>query len=135
MNTTCLGRIKIIASSSFNSYLFSFVDKLEEATFVESRVGKPMLLDRNGQGFTSHKKHGVSLYWQCREYRKQRKRNQETCPARATTVGNYVKSWRFEHNHPFEDFEDENEFEDSTGLVEGSKNTTLDQIETKGIIL
>ena len=127
-------KIKIIARS-IHSYLFPFVGKHEKAKFIESRAGKPMLLDRNGQGFTSHKKHGVSLYWQCREYRKQRKRNQETCPARATTVGNYVKSWRFEHNHPFEDFEDENEFEDSTGLVEGSKNTTLDQIETKGIIL
>ena len=26
---------------------------------------------------------------------------------RATTEGIYVKSWRCQHNHPFEDFEDE----------------------------
>ena len=105
MNTTCLGRIKIIASSSFNSYLFSFVDKLEEATFVESRVGKPMLLDRNGQGFTvdgklKTKHGGDRIYWQCRESVKKRKGDQEKCPARAITDGIYIKSWRFEHNHP-----------------------------------
>ena len=36
-------------------------------------------------------------------------------------------------NTEFEDFEDENEFEDSTGFVEGSRDTTtLDQIEIKG---
>ena len=67
-----------------------------------------MLLDRNGQGFTSEKKHGVRTYWQCCESRKQSKRNQEKCPARATTEGIYIKSWRCEHNHPFEDFEDQN---------------------------
>ena len=94
-----------------------------------------MLLDRNGQGFTSEKKHGVNTYWQCSESRKQSRLNQEKCPARATTEGIYVKSWRCEHNHPFEDFEDENEFEDSKGLVEGSEDTTLGQIETKGIII
>ena len=94
-----------------------------------------MLLDRNGQGFTSEKKHGVNTYWQCSESRKQSMLNQEKCPARATTEGIYVKSWRCEHNHPFEDFEDENEFEDSKGLVEGSEDTTLGQIETKGIII
>ena len=94
-----------------------------------------MLLDRNGQGFTSEKKHGVNTYWQCSESRKQSKLNQEKCPARATTEGIYVKSWRCEHNHPFGDFEDENEFEDSKGLVEGSEDTTLGQIETKGIII
>ena len=134
MNTTCLEIAKIIARS-IHSYLLPFVEKLEEAKFIESRNGKPMLLDRNGQGFTSEKKHGVSTYWQCSESRKQSKLNQEKCPARATTEGIYVKSWRCEHNHPFEDFEDENEFEDSTGLVEGSEDTTLGQIETKGIIL
>ena len=90
-----------------------------------------MLLDRNGQGFISENKYGNKTYWQCRKYKKQRKRNQETCPARAITDGIYVKSWRFEHNHPFEDFEDKNVFEDSTGLVEVSEETTLDQIETK----
>ena len=112
---------------SIHSYLFPFVEKLEEARFIESRHGKPMLLDRNGQGFTSEKKHGVNTYWQCSESRKQSRLNQEKCPARATTEGIYVKSWRCEHNHPFE-----NEFEDSTGLVvEGSEETTLDQIETK----
>ena len=35
----------------------------------------------------------------------------------------------------FEEFEDENEFEDSARFVEGSKNTSLDQIKTKGINL
>ena len=104
MNTICLGRIEIIASS-FNSYLFPFVDKLEEATFVETQMGNPMLLDRNGQGFLIEKKFkkvngGVRIYWHCREYKKQRKCGQETCPARATTDGIYVKSWKFEHNHP-----------------------------------
>ena len=99
MNTTCCKQIKIIARS-IHSYLLPFVEKLEEAKFIESRNGKPMLLDRNGQGFISHKKHGVRTYWCCREYKKQRKRNQETCPARATTDGIYVKNWRFEHNHP-----------------------------------
>ena len=32
----------------------------------------------------------------------------------------------------FEDIEGENELEDSTGFVEGSRETTLDQIEIKG---
>ena len=63
MNTTCLEKIKIIARS-IHLYLFPFVEKLEEAKFIESRHGKPMLLDRNGQGFTSEKKHGVNTYWQ-----------------------------------------------------------------------
>ena len=103
MNTTCLEKIKIIARI-IHSYLFPFVGKLEKAKFIESRAGKPVLLDKNGQGFTSEKKHGDRLYWQCREYRKQIRRNQEKCPARATTVGIYVKSWRCEHNHPFEDW-------------------------------
>ena len=107
MNTTCLEKIKIIARS-IHLYLFPFVEKLEEAKFIESRHGKPMLLDRNGQGFTSEKKHGVNTYWQCSESRKQSRLNQEKCPARATTEGIYVKSWRCEHNHPFEDFEDQN---------------------------
>ena len=101
MNTA---RIRIIASS-FNSYLFPFVDKLEEATFVETLFGNPMLLDRNGQGFTVEKKFkknhgGVRIYWHCRESIKQRKGDQEKCPARATTDGMYIKSWKFEHNHP-----------------------------------
>ena len=91
-----------------------------------------MLLDRNGQGFIAEGKHGVRTYWRCCEYNKQKKRNQQKCPARAITDGIYVKSWRCEHNHPFEGFEDENEFEDSSGFMEGSKDTTLDQIETKG---
>ena len=96
--------IKIFAKS-IHSNLFLFVDKLEKAKFIESQAGKPMLLDRNGQGFTSEKKHGLNTYWQCSESRKQSNRNQEKCPARATTEGIYVKSWRCEHNHPFEDFE------------------------------
>ena len=108
MNTTCFKKIKRIARS-IHSYLFPFVEKLEEAKFIESRNGKPMLLDRNGQRFTSENKHGNRTYWQCRKYKKQR------CPARAITDGIYVKNRRCEHNHPFEDFEDENEFEDSIG--------------------
>ena len=58
-----------------------------------------MLLDKNGQGFIG-RKYGNRTYWRCREYDKQKKCNQETCPARATTDGIYVKNWRFEHNHP-----------------------------------
>ena len=104
MNTTFLGRIKIIASCNYISYLFSFVDKLEEAMFVETQMGNPMLLDRNGQAFVVEKRFkkidgGVRIYWCCRESVKQRKADQEKCPARATTDGIYVKSWRFEHNH------------------------------------
>ena len=75
MNTTHLEKIKIIAKS-IHSHLFPFVDKLEEAKFIERRNGKPMLLDRNGQGFTSENKHSGNTYWRCREYEKQRKRNQ-----------------------------------------------------------
>ena len=104
MNTTCLEKTKIIARF-IHSHLFPFAEKFEEANFIDSRHGKPMLLDRNGQGFTSEKKHGVNTYWQCSESRKQSRLNQEKCPARATTEGIYVKSWRCEHNHPFEDFE------------------------------
>ena len=107
MNTICLEKIKIIARS-IHSYLFPFVDKREKAKFIESQAGKPMLLDRNGQGFISHTKYGDRTYWSCRENKKQRKRNQEKCPARAITDGIYVKSWRFDHNHPFEYFENEN---------------------------
>ena len=132
MKTIHLEKLKIIARS-IHSYLFPFVDKREKAKFIESQAGKPMLLDRNGQGFISENKYGNKTYWQCRKYKKQRKRNQETCPARAITDGIYVKSWRFEHNHPFEDFEDKNVFEDSTGFVESSKDTTPDPIEIKGI--
>ena len=113
------------------TYLFPFVDKLEKAKFIESQAGKPVLLDRNGQGFISENKYRNRTYWCCRESRKQYKRNQKKCPARAITDGIYIKSWRFEHNHPFEDFEYENEFKDSTELVEGSEDTTLGQIETK----
>ena len=130
MKTIHLEKLKIIARS-IHSYLFPFVDKREKAKFIESQAGKPMLLDRNGHGFISHQKYGVRTYWSCRENKKRRKCNQEKCPARAITDGIYVKSWRFDHNHPFEDFEDENVSEDSTGLVEVSEETTLDQIETK----
>ena len=66
MNTTCFEKIKIIARSN-HSYLFPFVDKLEKAKFIESQAGKPMLLDRNGQGFIAEGKHGVRTYWRCRE--------------------------------------------------------------------
>ena len=38
-----------------------------------------------------------------------------------------------DYHREFEDFEDENEFEDSTGFVESSKDTTPDPIEIKGI--
>ena len=107
MNTTCWEKIKIV-TKSIHSYLFPFVDKLEKAKFIDTQAGKPTLLDRNGQGFISENKHGNSTYWRCREYEKQRKCNQEKCPARAITDGIYIKSWRCEHNHPFEDFEDEN---------------------------
>ena len=44
---------------------------------------------------------------------------------------NIIKDAVDDHTE-FEDFEDENEFEDSSGFMEGSKDTTLDQIETKG---
>ena len=91
MNTTCFKKIKRIARS-IHSYLFPFVEKLEEAKFIESRHGKLMLLDRNRQGFTSEKKHGLNTYWQCSESRKQSRLNQEKCPARGTTEVIYVKS-------------------------------------------
>ena len=44
---------------------------------------------------------------------------------------NVIKDAVNDHTE-FEDIEDENEFEDSKGLVEGSEDTTLDQIEIKG---
>ena len=44
---------------------------------------------------------------------------------------NVIKDAVNDHTE-FEDIKDENEFEDSTGFVEGSRDTTLDQIEIKG---
>ena len=81
-------------------YLFIFVDKLEEAKFIESKFGKPMLLDRNGQVFTCAQgyKQGVKNWWTCREYMR-KKGKPKKCPAKATTDGMNVVSWRYEHNH------------------------------------
>ena len=95
----------MVIEISFHSYLFPFLDKLEEATFVETQGGNSMLLDKHGQGFTMDKKFktingGIRIYWHCREYDQQRKGDQEKCPARAATDGMYVKNWTFEHNHP-----------------------------------
>ena len=83
-------------------YLFLFVDKVEQANYIESKFGNPMLLDRNGQVFTAnggYKKNGDKNWWRCREYMRKRKSNQEKCPAKATTDGMNIVTWRFEHNH------------------------------------
>ena len=80
---------------------FLFVDKLEQAKFIESKFGKLMLLDRNGQVFTCGQgyKQGGKNWWRCREYMRKKGGNQEKCPAKATTDGMNVLSWRYEHNH------------------------------------
>ena len=60
-----------------------------------------MLLDRNGQVFTANGgyKKGGTNWWRCRESMKRRKSNLEKCPAKATTDGMNVVTWRYDHNH------------------------------------
>ena len=81
-------------------YLFLFVDKLEQAKYIKSRFGNPMLLDSKGHVFTTIQgyKNGDKNWWRCREYMRKRKSTQEKCPAKATTDGMNV-TWRYEHNH------------------------------------
>ena len=82
-------------------YLFLFVDNPEQAKYIESKFGNPMLLDRNGQVFTANGgyKKGVKNWWRCRESMRRRKSNLKKCPAKATTDGMNIVTWRFEHNH------------------------------------
>ena len=65
----------------------------EVARFVESHKGNPMLLDKDGFIFISNQKRKNTIAWVCRDNKA------EKCPARATTKGLYVTSWRYEHNH------------------------------------
>ena len=76
--------------------MFLFVDKLEQAEF-----GKPMRLDRDGQVFTGGQgyKKGGKNWWRCCESMRRRQSNLEKCPAKATTDGMNVVTWRYEHNH------------------------------------
>ena len=45
--------------------MFLFVEKLEQAKYIESKFGNPMLLDRNGQVFTRIQgyKKGDKKWW------------------------------------------------------------------------
>ena len=65
----------------------------EVARFIESNKGNPLLLDKDGFIFIANKKKTNSIFWVCRDYRT------EKCPARASTNGLHVTSWRSEHNH------------------------------------
>ena len=65
----------------------------EVARFVESHKGNPMLLDKDGYIFIANQKRKNTIAWVCRDSKTER------CPARATTSGLHVKSWRYEHNH------------------------------------
>ena len=71
----------------------------EEANFIESQMGKLMLLDKNGHVFlkNNQSKHTGRIWWLCREHKKAKKGPK--CLARATTQGKYVVRWGLEHNH------------------------------------
>ena len=81
--------------------LFLFVDNPEQAKYIVSRFGNPMLLDRNGQVFTTTQgyKKGDKNWWRCRESMRKRQSKLEKCPAKATTDEMNVVTWRYEHNH------------------------------------
>ena len=81
--------------------MFLFVDNPEQAEYIESKFGNPMLLDRYGQVFTAnggYTKCGTN-WWRCRESMRKRQSKLEKCPAKATTDGMNVVTWRYEHNH------------------------------------
>ena len=82
--------------------MFLFVDSPEQAKYIESKFGNPMLLDRNGQVFITANggyKKGDKHWWRCRESRRRRQSKLEKCPAKATTDRIDVVTWRYEHNH------------------------------------
>ena len=86
--------------------MFLFIDNPEQAKYIESKFGNPMLLDRNGHVFTANGgykkgklKKGDKNWWRCRESMRKRKSTLNKCPAKATTDSMNVVTWRYEHNH------------------------------------
>jgi hypothetical protein len=80
-------------------------DGLEVGTFIQSKFGNALLLDKEGHVYKTNCKDkiGRKIYWICREYEKQSKSGIDKglrCTARATTDGIHVKKWKGVHNHP-----------------------------------
>jgi len=73
---------------------------LEEATFMKSKYGNAVLIDKAGYVYRSNLKKESKIYWRCRNYERFK------CSARAVTDGFYVVSWNGEHSHvvPKKDF-------------------------------
>ena len=66
---------------------------LEEATFMKSKYGNALLVDKAGYVFRTNLKKESKIYWRCRNYERFK------CAARAVTEGFYVISWTGEHCH------------------------------------
>jgi hypothetical protein len=77
-------------------------DQLEVGNFIKSKFGNALLLDKEGYVYKSNckDKTGRKTYWICRDYGNKNAKIVDSCPARATTDGIYVKKWKGIHNHP-----------------------------------
>ena len=73
-------------------------DESELARFVESQMGNPLLVDKEGHVFNTIRRNvdGTNIFWTCRESRRNKA---NPCPAKAKTKGIYVVRWTKEHNH------------------------------------
>ena len=87
---------------SFNYFLNLLPDQLEVGNFIKSKFGNALLLDKEGYVYKSNckDKTGRKTYWICRDYGNKNAKIVDSCPARATTDGIYVKKWKGIHNHP-----------------------------------
>jgi len=69
-----------------------FTDK-EEATFLRSQKGQPLLMDRAGYLYCANRKTDKRIYWKCQNFRK------KNCKARALTEGFFVTKKSGFHTH------------------------------------
>ena len=74
--------------------LFADFQILEEAKFIQSRVGGANLMDKAGHVYYKQKVCTPKIHWDCR-FRKKLK-----CKGRATTENFNIISLHGEHNHP-----------------------------------
>jgi hypothetical protein len=74
--------------------LFADSQILEEAKFIQSRIGGANLMDKAGHVYYKQKVCTPKIHWDCRLRKKLK------CKGRATTENFNIVSLHGEHNHP-----------------------------------
>ena len=66
---------------------------MEEATFLRSQKGQPILMDREGFLYCANRKTDTRIYWKCQCAKK------KGCRGRAMTEGFFITKKSGEHTH------------------------------------